>query len=117
MTVANTPKVEKERICYIDLLRIIACFFVIVNHTNSQIFQNRAPTLTWFVSLTYFFFSKAAVPVFIMISGYTMLSRQETHEKAFSRFFPFFHVLLFSPGVYILYNDAFCENPRHFQHS
>ena len=75
----------KDKTVWIELLRIIACFFVIVNHTNSQIFANTVPSPTWFVSLTYFFVSKIAVPLFVMISGYLLLDREETYGKAYKR--------------------------------
>lgn len=76
---------EKQRYAFIDILRIIACFLVIVNHTNSQIFLNSTPSATWFVSLTYFFISKVAVPVFVMISGFTMLDRQDDYGKVIKK--------------------------------
>ena len=81
MAVSDTPKIKNDRILFVDLLRILSCFFVIVNHSNSRIFQERAPSLTWFVSVTYMFFSKAAVPIFVMITGYMLLNRRETHSK------------------------------------
>ncbi|MDE6107380.1 MAG: hypothetical protein K2F83_01730, partial [Oscillospiraceae bacterium] len=57
------------RLCYIEFIRIAACFLVYVNHTNSDIFYNRTPSLTWFLSLTYFFISKIAMPLFLLIMG------------------------------------------------
>ncbi len=76
---------ERKRYAFIDVLRIIACFLVIVNHTNSQIFLSNVPSATWFISLTYFFISKVAVPVFVMISGYTMLDRQDDYLKVIKK--------------------------------
>lgn len=67
---------------HLDLLRIIACFFVIVNHTNSSIFLScKQPSLTWFVSLTWFFCCKIAVPLFLMISGSLLLPRESSYPK------------------------------------
>lgn len=43
-----------------DILRILACFLVIVNHTNSEVFLGMNPSLTWALSLAYFYFSKIA---------------------------------------------------------
>lgn len=75
---------ERQRYYFIDVLRVAACFLVIVNHTNSWIFMETVPTPceTWYASLTYFFISKIAVPIFIMISGYTMLDRVDSYKKA-----------------------------------
>ena len=45
--------VKKPRYNFIDVLRVIACFLVIVNHTNSWIFLNLTPSPTWYASLTF----------------------------------------------------------------
>lgn len=74
-----------KRYLYLDILRIIACFLVIVNHTNSSIFLSLAPCPVWFASLTYFFISKTAVPVFIMISGALLLPKEESYAATWLR--------------------------------
>lgn len=76
---------EKQRYDFIDVLRIAACFFVIVNHTCSMIFVNTTPSVNWFVSLIYFYISKLSVPVFVMISGYTMLDKRDDYKKSLQR--------------------------------
>lgn len=77
---------NKSKTAYLELLRIIACFFVIVNHTNSGIFLAHNPgDKTWWASLTYFFVCKAAVPVFLMISGTLLLGRTDNFRKYISR--------------------------------
>lgn len=78
---------EKKKYIFIEALRIIACFLVIVNHTNSDIimYKNPWPNSLWFMSLTYLFISKAAVPIFVMISGYTMLDKQDGYKKTAKR--------------------------------
>jgi len=83
MSKNKTAVAEMPRYNFIDVLRVIACFLVIVNHTNSWIFTETVPVpcATWYVSLTYFFISKIAVPIFIMISGYTMLDRIDSYKK------------------------------------
>lgn len=92
----------KEKTVFIELLRIIACFFVIVNHTNSMIFLETAPPALWFVSLFYFFVSKPAVPIFVMIAGYVMLDRQDSYRKTFQRFFRILSCLLVFSGMYYI---------------
>lgn len=111
MVTAATENKETERIYFIDLLRIIACFFVIVNHTNSDVFKGSMPSFTWFASLSYFFCSKAAVPVFLMISGYTMLNQQDTNGKAFFRVFRYGCSLVFFSGIYFLFQYLAGEWP------
>lgn len=90
---------------FLDLLRIIACFFVIVNHTNSYIFlETSPPSLTWFVSLTYFFISKIAVPIFFMISGYLLLNKIDDYKKHLQRILRIVIVLIGCGFIYAIYN-------------
>jgi len=74
-----------SRLIYLDFIRIIACFFVIVNHTTSDIFLATAPSPVWFISLTYFFISKSAVPLFLMVSGVVLLGRDEPLRTSWKR--------------------------------
>ena len=77
---------QKTRIAYMELVRIIACFFVIINHTNSGIFMSQTPGgKTWWVSLCYFFMCKTAVPLFLMASGAVLLGRVDENEKHLKR--------------------------------
>lgn len=64
-----------------DILRILACFLVIVNHTNSSVFMSMEPCLTWYLSVAYFYLSKIAVPIFIMISGALLLKKDYTFKE------------------------------------
>lgn len=70
---------------YIGFMRIAACFLVIVNHTNSQIFRERAPSETWLCSILYFFICKTAVPIFLFIMGALMLDREEPPKRLVMR--------------------------------
>lgn len=97
----------KDRAVYLDIIRIIACFCVIVNHTGSGIFLARSPSLTWFASLTLFFISKPAVPLFIMISGALLLPFEEPPKALVKRIlrvvvvlavFSFLYFLAYSNG-------------------
>lgn len=76
---------KSKRKIHLDILRIIACFLVIVNHTNSRIFLSMEPSMTWFLSLLYFFVCKIAVPIFIMISGAVLLGKQESYKEVFKK--------------------------------
>lgn len=74
-------KMEK-RMLWIEILRCLACFNVIVNHTNSYIFLESNPQcIDWWCSLTYFFVCRTAVPTFLMISGYLLLRNVESWKK------------------------------------
>ena len=97
-------QINEKRNYFLDLLRIIACFLVIVNHTNSWIFMNNTPSQpVWFVSMSYFFISKIAVPIFIIISGYLLLGKADSWKKSFQRLFRIVAVLLVSGFVYVVF--------------
>ena len=68
-----------KRKVHLDALRIIACFCVLVNHTNNLIFWWQAIPYseTWYASMFYFFATKIAVPLFLMISGAVLLGKEE----------------------------------------
>lgn len=74
-----------EKKINLELLRILACFLVIVNHTNSRIFLSIEISKTWFASLAYFFVCKIAVPIFIMISGAVLLGKSESYQDIFRK--------------------------------
>lgn len=95
---------DKQKYVFIEVLRIVACFLVIVNHTNSDIFMYKQPWPNgiWFVSLTYFFISKMAVPIFVMISGVTMLDKQDSYKKSAVRVLRSVAVLLLFSLIYYI---------------
>lgn len=93
---------SRSKVVFLELLRIIACFCVIVNHTAPDVFLTTTPSVDWFVSLFYFYASKVAVPIFLMISGYTMLDRLEDYKKSFLRFFRIVCSLGFFSAIYFV---------------
>ena len=70
-------KTEKtDRKVYIDLLRILACFSVIMLHSASQHWYELSVTdFRWIVCNTYDALFRFGVPVFVMISGALFLNR------------------------------------------
>lgn len=88
---------------YIECLRIAACFLVIVNHTNSAIFLNRAPSPVWFCSLTYFFVCKIAVPLFLLIMGALLLEKEDPPKKTAERLTRILVVLVIGSFCYYTY--------------
>lgn len=98
-------KVEKPRILWLEALRILAAFLVIVNHTNSDVFQASQPQqLTWHLSILWYYVSKLAVPVFVMITGALMLRRQDSWRKVFTRVLRVAIALVAASYVYFLYD-------------
>lgn len=70
------------RVFFLDALRAAAAFLVIVNHTNSAVFQAAGPgEASWWLSLAWYYLSKTAVPLFVMVSGAMLLGRQDGYGK------------------------------------
>lgn len=75
----------REKKSYLEILRIVSMFFVIVNHTIARVFLPIPPSLTWYAAVTYLFVCKVAVPIFLMISGITLLTKTYTMRKSLLR--------------------------------
>ena len=102
-----------SRKTYIEVMRIIAAFLVIVNHTNSDVFLAlcEPQSFTWYFSLTYFYISKIAVPVFFMIMGGLLLQKIDKPKKSVERVVRMVIVtVLFSLLYYIKANWQTPEN-------
>ncbi len=93
-------KMKENSKVYLDILRILACFLVIVNHTNSDIFLQMGPSLTWLFSISYFFVCRIAVPLFLMISGCLLLKKEDNYKKSFKRIFRIILVILIFSLIY-----------------
>ena len=81
----ETKKAEAQRRLSLDVLRIIACFFVIVNHTDNAMLLSLEPSGSWFISATMLYICKIAVPLFIMISGALLLGKEESYKKLYKK--------------------------------
>lgn len=96
---------RKPRVVWLEALRIIAAFLVIVNHTNSALFQQSDPSrLTWHLSILWYYLSKMAVPLYVMISGAVMLRRQDGLKKTLQRVLRVLTALLLASYLYFLYD-------------
>lgn len=93
----------ETRKVYIEFLRIAAAFLVIVNHTNSRIFQSMSPSPTWLCSLTYFFVCKTAVPLFLFIMGALLLGKEDSPQKSRERLLRIFVVFAVGSLCYYVY--------------
>ena len=95
---------SRTRYAYLDFLRVAAVFLVIVNHTNSLVFQKLTPTnFTWWLSIVWYYLSKIAVPLFIMVSGACLLPLKDSYRRVWARFVRMLLVLiLFSYAYYLV---------------
>lgn len=74
---------NKERSVYLDLLRIVAAFFVVFQHTGNYGILNyslQKISLYSLLCLGLSVFAKASVPLFFMISGKLLLAKEESYR-------------------------------------
>ncbi len=72
---------DNKRTMYFDILRIIACFAVIMIHLSSQWFNILSlETKSWMALNIYNSIARFAVPVFVMISGALFLNPEKEIE-------------------------------------
>lgn len=70
---------KQERMLHLDLLRILACFSVVLLHSSAQYWYGLPLTdKNWLVINTYDALVRFGVPIFVMISGSLFLSPGKT---------------------------------------
>ena len=75
---------NKKREVYLDILRIIACGFVIFNHCEGfELYK--ASSAFKPIHLLFSIFASCAVPIFFMISGALLLKKQEDYKTVFKK--------------------------------
>lgn len=95
----------KKRVAWLDVLRLAAAFLVIVNHTNSPIFQSTTPANgSWWASLLWYYISKTAVPLFVIVSGACLLPRRDGYRKNGVRIVRMLLVLVLFSYLFFLYD-------------
>lgn len=97
----------KNREMYIDVLRILACFLVIVCHTYVWGFNKTEYNVTWLLSVAIYLISKTAVPIFFMISGFLNLKKDYSYKEILVKTFKrlILPLIIFSAIIY------FKDNP------
>lgn len=84
---------------YIECLRILAIIFVIYNHTRElgyTLYQYTSNTFSYYLSIFMIPLCKTAVPVFLMISGATLIGKTENYrELFFKRIMKYSGIILF----------------------
>ncbi len=71
---------------YIECLRIIAIILVIYNHTRElgfTLYQYTSDACSYYLSVFMIPVCKTAVPIFLMISGATLLGKKEDYRQLF----------------------------------
>lgn len=112
----NNMQPEKDRKIYFELMRIIAAFFVIYNHTDAfHTYMHIDGAIRWlYMSLAVV--TKLSVPLFFMISGALLLNKTDSISLVLrKRFFRILYTLLiFCALNFIMVNlDAFIDGDEY----
>lgn len=114
----TNPAASRERIVFLDALRALCCFLVIVNHSYDAIGLASVSPLVRRISFVILYAVKIAVPVFLMISGCTLLTKADSLRKSLSRFLRIIAVLVLFSFVYevdgFLRGDLLSLSLSHF---
>lgn len=80
--------IKPKRLLHLDMLRILAIFLVVFNHTGDRgfmLFAAQTQSVLYFPYMLCSIFCKIAVPLFFMISGALLLKKTETLKQLFSK--------------------------------
>lgn len=86
MTKEKELKKTNNRLYYLDLMRIVATFAVVVIHTVGINWAELSPvTFNWQICNLFDGISQWCVPIFVMISGALFLNREPDIKKLYSK--------------------------------
>lgn len=107
----NALQKKSPRLIHMDLLRLLAIYLVIFNHTGTggyALFASDPSSLTGVLYMTLSVFCKIAVPLFFMISGALLLPKEESLKQLFSKRILRMAIvlLLVSAPYYLLFHES-----------
>lgn len=80
-------RIQPERLCYPDYLRVLAAFAVVLLHTAAQNWTARdVNSSAWLAMNFYDGLTRWGVPVFVMISGAMLAGREIPLKKLFGKY-------------------------------
>lgn len=112
---AKSKKLQKkqpERLYYIDVLNILACFFVVLLHCTGVIF-NYENSARWCIAAALNSITRSAVPVFVTITGITLLeyrSKYNTETFFKKRFLRTLVPFVIWSVIYVIWNEINAGN-------
>ena len=109
----NTAPAPVRRIAWLDALRVLCCYLVIVNHSYDAIGITSVSRGVRLISFMILFSVKIAVPIFLMISGLTLLRKEDSIKKALSRFSRIALIYVLFSAVYEV-NSCGTIRPAYF---
>lgn len=102
--------VVSRRKCYLDIVKIIAIYLVLFNHTGERgfhLFTCRLDSNWYPLYLCASVVTKIAVPLFFMASGAVLLDKEETIAQVLKRrFTKYFVALALFSGIVYIYDFA-----------
>jgi surface polysaccharide O-acyltransferase-like enzyme len=104
---AAIPQVKYQQLDWVNNLRIIAMFFVVILHTTSPMLMayGKEPVNYWLIADFYNALSRFGVPVFVMITGALLLHREyELGDFLKRRLWRIIPPFLFWSLVYVAYS-------------
>ncbi len=102
----NALPTQKKIYPYLDILRIVACYFVILNHSLSHYIYSANGSATWVMSFAPLYISKSAVPIFLMITGVLSLGKVDSYKKTCKKTLKTIAVLVLFSAFAIFYDTA-----------
>lgn len=98
--------IKKDRIIYLDILRIIAAATVILLHVSASNWHNvDANTNTWLIFDFFDSISRFCVPIFVMISGALFLNKDISIKKIYTKYiFRIIAAFIFWSIIYGIFN-------------
>ena len=93
-------EMKKERILYLDLLKIISSFCVIMIHVTAENWYQPNIDFYWIVNNSYNALIRWAVPVFVMVSGALILPKEIPFKPLYTKYILRILLLLFIWGEY-----------------
>ena len=106
----NATESIKQRVVYIDLLRVIATCAVIFLHGATSEFYAPVSSISWYVAAAEDSLVRWSVPVFVMISGALLLNpnKEVTYQDVLKRRIPrLLLAYVFWTFFYVMYNFVF----------
>jgi surface polysaccharide O-acyltransferase-like enzyme len=106
----NDSPPKPDRIAWVDFLRSIAIFLVIVIHTAGPLAYQweNIPRLEWMAGNFYNAFARVSVPLLFMVSGYLLLGKQESISDFYTkRFRKVFVPFLFWSVFYLVWENGY----------
>ncbi|GAB4541192.1 MAG: acyltransferase family protein [Anaerolineales bacterium] len=98
---------NKRFILWLDLIRAISIFLVVLIHVASPIYNDwKLPFNVWFTGMVFNTLARVSVPLMFMVSGYLLLNHQENIRSFYwKRFRKVALPLLLWSVIYLLWNN------------